>query len=193
MDILYALTADRFTHGLAQHNVCSDWILWALGQIHPAFLVVRSEAAMVARGHSLFCSQSSFVLMSMAAEAGIRARHVGLYGHVVMEAFYDGGWHLYDPDYEVVVRDEAGQVIGVQDLLARRDLLAEAYLGPKSAVIPALLSTQDNTFMSYPGGAWFVWKDQVLYLLERVTRWLKYLLPVVMAGIAIRLMKRKRR
>ena len=123
--------------------------------------------------------------MSLANDMGIRSRHVGLNGHVVMEAFYDSGWHLYDPDLEVVVRDEPGKVLSLTELTEQSHLLRDAYGGPKSAAIPLILSTEDNTFMSYPPGAWFIWSSQVLYLLEKVTNYLKYLTPLFLLAVGL--------
>lgn len=97
MEILHAVIVDRFTHGDAQHTIFTNWILWVLGKIHPAFAHIWDADIAVSRGHSLFCDQSSYLLLCLALESDIRARHVGLDGHVVMEAWYNNDWHLYDP------------------------------------------------------------------------------------------------
>lgn len=187
MQALYLTVADRFSHGLATHNAFSNWLLWLLSQLHPAFGVVSDEHSLVSAGTSLFCSQSSFVLLTMANDFGITARHVGLNGHVVMEAYYDGGWHMYDPDMEVTALDDAGAVLSVSAVVERADLLAQAYAGPKAAVIPFFLSGEDNTFMSYPPGAWFIWKAQVLYLFEQAAGFAKYLLALLLLAAGVML------
>ncbi len=178
MDALYLTVTERFSHGLARHNFFSNWLLWTLTQLHPAFGAVNDEHSLASRGSSLFCSQSSYVLLSLANDVGIPSRHVGLNGHVVMEAYYDGEWHMYDPDMEVVAADETGRLLSVSALAGRDDLLRQAYAGPRATVIPFIASTVDNTFMSYPPGSWFVWKAQVLYLFEQVAEYLKYLLAL---------------
>lgn len=185
MDALYKTVTERFTHGLARHNIFSNWLLWTLGQLHPAFSTVHDEESLVSRGASTFCSQSSYVLLSLANDVGIPSRHVGLNGHVVMEAYYDGKWHMYDPDMEVVVPDESGRLLSVSALAAREDLLRQAYAGPRATVIPFFTSTVDNTFMSYPPGAWFVWKSQVLYLFEQIAAYLKYLLALLLVILGV--------
>jgi hypothetical protein len=84
--------ADRFTHGDAEHNLSINWLLWSLGQFNPNFKHIRNPQVLVSGGHCLFCDQSSYLLLNLALKAGIRARHVGLGGLVVMEAWYDGNW-----------------------------------------------------------------------------------------------------
>lgn len=193
MDSLYATVVERFTHKSANHTFFSNWTLWAMGKLHPVFSTIRDERTLVSKGNSLFCDQSSFVLMSLANDMGITSRHVGLNGHVVMEAFYDSGWHLYDPDYEVVARDEPGKVLSVTELADQSHLLRDAYGGPKRAAVPLILSTEDNTFMSYPPGSWFVWKSQVLYVFEKVTNYLKYLTPMFLLAVGFSLARGRSR
>ena len=187
MELLYVMVIERFTHKSANHNLFSNWILWALGKFHPYFAHIRDERKLVSGGHSLLCGQSSFLLLSLANDIGIRSRHVGLGRHVVMEAFYDNDWHLYDPDMEVYVRDSNGDVLSVQELSNPNndDLLRAAYAGPKEDIIPTLISREDNTFMSYPPGSWFVWKSQVMYLMEKATNYLKYMIPLFLFTLGI--------
>ena len=49
---------------------------------------------------STICFQAPHSLAAMCEEAGIKARAYSLPGHVVMEMFYDGGWHVLDPEYD---------------------------------------------------------------------------------------------
>lgn len=180
MQTLFDVVAERFTFKSADHNVFSNWLLWGLGQVHPAFNHIRSERTLVERGHSAFCSQASFLLMSLANDVGIRSRHVGLNGHVVMEAFYAGAWHLYDPDLEVIPTAADGSVVSVSALADDPALLERAYDGARQSVIPYIRSIEDNTFVSYPAGSWFVWKSEVLSHVETVAEYAKFTLPVML-------------
>lgn len=183
MVALYELVAERFTHMAARHTVFSNWILASMGKTHPAFAHIRNPATMVRRGHSLLCGQSSYVLLRLARENGIGARHVGLKGHVVMEAWYEDDWHLFDPDFEVVPRDKEGRVLSVESLAQSPDLLEEYYgghEGDEALMVEILGSRENNTYMSYPPGAWFEWKSNVLYWFERLAEWLKFVGPVVL-------------
>lgn len=50
------------------------------------------------------CSQQSIVMMELLRRKSIPARKVGFQGsqggHFALEAFYEGGWHFYDPTLE---------------------------------------------------------------------------------------------
>ena len=192
MEALYVTIVDRYTFGPGNHNIFSNWILWTLGKLNPTFAHIRDKSTLVSKGHSIFCGQASFLLMSLANDIGIRSRHIGLNGHVVMEAFYDGGWHLYDPDLEVVAKNAFGKVLSLSELMEDQYLLGKAYGGPKIAAIPLILTTEDNTFMTYPPGTWFTWKSQVLYLAEKVANYLKYLVPLSALLIGLVAARRKR-
>lgn len=178
MDALHETVSARFAHGAAEHTPVTNWVAWTLGQGHPAFRTIQDPQQMTSRGSTLLCSQISYILVALANEIGIPARHVGLNGHVVMEAWYDGAWHLYDPDMEVVLRDESGAVLGIGDLLERPDLLRSTYAArgePEFAEF--FLSDNDNT---YAPGAWFTWKAQLLAAAEPVNGALKYVLPLLL-------------
>ncbi len=84
MRILYDLIVNRFTHYEAQHNLASNWILYAAGFVHPTFRHMWSPDRFVSQGYSLLCDQSSFLLLHLAMAHGIKARRVGLQGQVVM-------------------------------------------------------------------------------------------------------------
>ena len=91
--ILFDTVTKRFNHGIARHTFSSNWLLCLAGKINPAFSAIRIPSVMVARGKTLICSQSSYLLLDIAIKNGIIVRHVGLYGHVVMEAWYEKDWH----------------------------------------------------------------------------------------------------
>jgi hypothetical protein len=192
MNTLYHIVIERFTHSRAKHTLFSNWILWLAGQIHPTLGNVWDVESMLAKGHSLTCSQSSYVLLQAALKAGIRARHVGLNGHVVMEAWYDNEWHMYDPDAEVVPLNADGRVVSVEELAKSPELLDQYYSGIQSRLRPFIASREDNTFMSYPVGTYFEWKSQVLRYFEKAMEVLKYLLPLLLIGLGLRLKSQKR-
>ncbi len=191
MEILYAVVADRFTTGDVKHNIFSDWILWSLGWINPHISSIRDVRKMVSGGYTLLCGQSSYLLVTLANEMGVRARHVGLSGHVVMEAYYDEGWHMFDPDTEVIAKDESGHVVSVERLSNDLDLLQRSYPGIKSNTVPIIASKEDNSFASYPQGSWFVWSSQLLFLVEKATRFLKYLVPLFFLAVGVSLLIRR--
>lgn len=172
---LYELVTERFTHEAAQHTFWSNWLLAGMGWVHPDFAHIRNPKMMVKRGHSLLCDQSSYLLLRLAQEQGIRSRHVGLDGHVVMEAWYDDEWHMFDPDLEVAPKDNSGRVLSV-DELAREPERLKAYYGSHDA-IKIIASRDNNTYMTYPPGAWFEWKTNVLFWFEKAAEFAKFIVP----------------
>lgn len=198
MKVLYEAVIDRFTHGeSARHNFYSNWILWGMGKFHSSFSKIISPDILLKNGHSARCSQTSYVLVRLAQEAGIRPRHVGLYGHVVMEAWYDGDWHLYDPDFEVAAINEQESTLNVEDLSRNEDLVLKAYAGRGTQsqikeIAKIITSRENNTFMSYPVGSQFVWTAEILIIIEKVAEFMKFILPGFLILIGRVLLKKPR-
>ena len=183
MDALYDVVAARFTHSNgARHTLGTNWLLFLAGQVVRPFGLIWDPAVYLASGHSLVCSQSSYLLLQLALDEGIPARHVGLIGHVVMEAWYDGDWHLYDPDTEATPVQANGDIPSVEELALDRDLLERAYTGENAQYVDIIASRENNTYMSYPVGTHFTWQAEVLALIERVAQVLKYVLPLLLIG-----------
>lgn len=186
MSVLFDTVSARFTHGETLHTPFSNWILWALGRVHPALGAIRDPGVLLKRGESAYCSEVSYVLMQLAQQAGIPPRHVGLNGHVVMEAWYGGEWHMYDPDFEVVVQDSSGSVMSTAALSRDEASVRNAYkdkLGSSLSleqVVKIITSRDDNSFVSYPAGSQFEWKSQVLLRVEQAAEILKFAIPLVM-------------
>lgn len=73
------------------------------------------------------CDDRAAVLATLACVAGLPARTAGFsasvpgrerkVAHVVSEIFYDGGWHMFDPDSGVVFRQD-GEVLSLRDARA---------------------------------------------------------------------------
>ncbi|MBN2374455.1 hypothetical protein JXL19_11780 [bacterium] len=185
MDILFNIMIERFTHGEARHTLFTNWILWILGKIYPSFGHIWDCEILLSKGWSLLCDQSSYLLLKMAIKSGISARHVGLYGHVVMEAWYDNDWHLYDPDMEVIAINDAGRVMGVEELSRDKDILLKLYSGPKGSVAELIATRENNTFVSYPPGSRFEWKSEALSRIEQVMEALKLIIPLMMLAFGL--------
>jgi len=177
MKILFDLVIERLKHKEANHTFFSNWILFTLGQIHSVFLHVWDPDVLLAHGDVAYCDQSSYLLLTLAQHFNVPSRHVGLYGHVVMEAWYEDDWHLYDPDLEVIPEIE-GEVLSVNELISSPEVLQEFY-GHDDHVMEIFLSKENNTFVSYPVGARFEWKANVLAILERVSEVLEFIVPIV--------------
>jgi hypothetical protein len=186
MDLLYGVVSDRFTHGdRATYNLFSNWILWALGTVSPRHRYIQDPDALLRNGHSAMCGETSYILLRLAGMAGIPSRHVHLNGHIVMEAWYSDRWHAYDSDFEVLVRDEDGKILSVEEAAARPDLLRRAYLGhgpstQTESVLAIYENTGDDLYVSYPPKSFLSpvghWPGRV----EQTARLARYPVPVAL-------------
>ena len=155
MRILYETVADRFTHGdTAHYTIFSNWLLGALGYLNEIYSLIQDPDALLALGHSVLCSQSSYVLIRLAGKAGITARFVILEGHVIMEAWYEEGWHAYDVDMEAVPRDAYGTVPSAHDLSLNSPLVRQTYVRSGNAEVVeniiAIFSSRDDNWTTNP-------------------------------------------
>jgi hypothetical protein len=183
MQVMYDLIVNRFTHAEALHTLGSNWILYLAGFVHPSFRHMWDPAHMVSQGYSLFCDQSSYLLLHLARAHGIKARHVGLQGHVVMEAWYDDDWHLYDPDLEAIPVNAEGKVLSL-DALAQDPALVERYYGPHEAQ-DLIRNRENHLYMSTPEGARFEWKGNILAQVEFAAEIMKFALPLLMIFLGL--------
>ena len=184
MRALCELVAVRFTHEEAHHTLASNWILAAAGLLHPTLGHMWSPRLIVAHGSTVLCDQASYVMMDMALAQGYPARHIGLQGHVVLEVWYGGDWHLYDPDLEVIPTQANGEVASLDELATDEPLLAASY-GHHPRMADLIRTRQNHLYMSTPNGARFEWKANLLAVMEQVAEVVKFLLPLalLLAGL----------
>ncbi len=190
---LLDIVSRRFAHGDSEENLLSSYPAALAGLVNPAFSTTFARDRILRAGDRGLCSQQSYILIQLANDLGMRARQVGLNGHVVAEVWYDKDWHMLDPDYEVYVRNGAGEIAGVRQLIADPALLKAAYAA-KNPVIPALYeSRQDNNFISYPQGAYFEWKSNALVYVTTVLDATKWFFPPLLLLAGLLLLRRRRR
>ncbi len=198
MFILYDLVARRFTGGNAQHSIWSNWVQWtarqALGNRYPAVGMMFNPDNVLKYGHSGFCAAQSFVLVRLAKQAGIRARHVGLASHVVMEAWYDNDWHMYDPYLEVIGGPDPQHVHSVELLMDNLDRPLSLYkdrLQPE--LIRRIFGRRDLVnFISEPPWSYFHWSGQTLLYAGFAARYLKFLIPLFLMLLGLRFTRQSR-
>ncbi|MGA7105484.1 MAG: hypothetical protein WBX49_09095 [Candidatus Deferrimicrobiaceae bacterium] len=189
MQILYETVSDRFTHGdRAVYSPFSNWVMWTLGHVNRRYLDIQDPDVLLRNGHSALCGDVSYVLIRLASKAGIPARHVLLNGHIVMEAWYTGGWHAYDPDLEVAVKDPGGIVLGAEALFGNPDLLRQAYAGRGSPafldnLVSIYITREDNLMKTYPAESGIAVKGQRPGRVEQAARHGRTLLPTAMVLI----------
>lgn len=95
-----------------------------------------------------FCDDCATNFMVLARKAGLQSRVWGLSGHVVAETFYDGRWHMFDPDHQVFYRNRRGEIAGVEELAEQPQIITKTPtdpLGSPSELVAKLYtSTSDN-------------------------------------------------
>jgi transglutaminase-like putative cysteine protease len=69
------------------------------------------------------CGEAASGLVSLLKAAGLPARTRGLGHHIVAEAFFDGGWHMLDPDGEALVRNARGDLASVDEIVDQPELI----------------------------------------------------------------------
>lgn len=176
MNALYSVVIQRFTYGSkAQYNIFSNWIMWGLGLFNRNAAFISNPDHLLKYGYTVMCHQASWVLAAMAREEKIPFRHVNLSGHVVMEAGWDNQWHLYDPAFEVVPKYD-GKIVDVSFLEDRPDLV-KVFYGKRGDVVARLFATKFNN--SFVTNGMFIWKAQVLSLVEDISNYAKWFIPVL--------------
>lgn len=98
-----------------------------------------------------FCDDSATNLMVLAEQAGLEARVWGLDGHVVPEVFFDGGWHMLDPDGEIYYLEDDGHTIASIETLEKRPDLIRKYPSPyyrRTEMLVELYTTTESNRVS---------------------------------------------
>lgn len=113
-----------------------------------------------------FCSSQAALLGYLAMLAGFsystdleqtHIREVALNGHVLMELYFDGGWHLFDPGTQNYYTDDQGRILSLEDIEANpeqimdfTDQMANSMSGEFMAFyVPFYASTGDNSIQPF--------------------------------------------
>jgi hypothetical protein len=178
--------ACRLVHSLTEHRVdChvspwENWIQWSLGQMYPPLLRSQFADRILERGAG-DCSERVAVLQSLLRESRLPTRIVGLGGHVVLEVYANGVWHLADPDYgilafgilEEVAADAERRVVAPLKRAGYSQEVIDRY-------VEILQSHEDNVRMPTNSPI-----SPRLHWLEQITRYLLIALPCGLWAMAI--------
>lgn len=100
-----------------------------------------------------FCSDSAYAIAALSEAAGLTARVAFLDGHVVAEVQFDGSWHMFDADHEVIYRAADGHILSVDELAADPSaILATPFdpVGADTAFMASIYtSTAHKTFVPF--------------------------------------------
>jgi hypothetical protein len=84
----------------AKPTMFENWILWVWSNYLGYYEWINTHKAVRLGGG--YCSQHSIVFNNILRSKNIESRILALGGHVVNEAYIDGYWRVYDPEYNVV-------------------------------------------------------------------------------------------
>ena len=103
------------------------------------------------------CDDAAFALEHLWEKAGLDARVHFLVGHVVPEVFYENKWHIYDPNIQIVVRDDNDQVLSRVEITENLDRLAQALAEKNKEInydlLNAYATIEDETISE--GAHWY--------------------------------------
>jgi len=130
--IVSAVIRDRFYHGYSSYRIKNNFLAALVSRFSMKGLSAIVIPDDILKYPYAACSQQSIVMMEILERKGFTTRKVGfqgkLNGHFCFEAYYDGGWHFYDPDMEPDVTVLNAYNHPSIALLARHpDILVKAY------------------------------------------------------------------
>lgn len=116
-----------------------------------------------------FCDDSATNFMALAEAAGLKSRVWGLSGHVVSEAFFDGDWHMLDPDGEIYYLDDDGENISSIETLEQRPDIIRKYPSPyytdAEKLVDIYTTTDDNRISE-----WYREKSETVHRMDYTLR-----------------------
>ncbi len=113
-----------------------------------------------------FCDDSATVFQALAEEAGLKARVWNLEGHVVPEAFFEGDWHVLDPDGEVYYLEEDGHTIASVETLQQRPDIIRRHPSPQYASNPEMMVQVYTTTDDNEVSEWYRKKSETLHRMD---------------------------
>lgn len=181
--LLSQALSERFRHGPARHTVWSNYLLCMLPRWAAKYATIELSADLFRHSDQAHCHQIAQAFVDVATRRGIEARMAGLDGHVVAEAFYYGGWHVFDPDYGVILHDQ-DRVVSLEELLEDPDLTRRLYRNHrlKNDVEALIAVFEKKIVVRAPSGGHLSPRTAAWQRGARIAKWL---LPVGMIGLAL--------
>ncbi|MEO7923976.1 MAG: hypothetical protein ABIR30_09870 [Chitinophagaceae bacterium] len=181
--IASSVVRKRFYHGYSLYGFQNNFLAMLLSQVSMEGLSAIVIPDDILQYPYAACSQQSIVLMELLREKGFTTRKVGFsgkkYGHFCFEAYYNGGWHFYDPDMEpnpAVLN--AYNRPDIQFLARHKDILLQAY-----AQFPAekVLDIFPNYFYGSPNK----FPAPAAMVFQKATKVLSYTIWIIFLGAFI--------
>jgi len=183
--IVLSVIRSRFYHGYSEYNASTNFLASVISKI-----TINGLRAVVIPDDILkypyaACSQQSIVFMEILKRKGFTTREVGFKGkstgHFCFEAYYEGGWHFYDPDMEpdnnVLT---AYNHPSIAMLVRHQDILLQAYSQyPKEKVLDIFPTYFYGQVNSFPAPRAIIFQKVTKLLSYSI--WIFFLLLFIMA------------
>lgn len=116
----------RFFHGPARYTLWSNYVFRLVSKKIRWLESIENTEYLFRYSRQALCHQVAQAFVDIATRLGRSARVVSFNGHIIAEAYYEGAWHAFDPDYGVIPWHE-GRILSVDELVSDSGLAAEAY------------------------------------------------------------------
>ena len=168
--------------------IYENWIMWLAGKMYrPAGRT--QDAALLVKGGAGNCSERTQVLMDIFKLNGLNFRIIALNGHVAEQVLFNGQWMVTDPDYGLVYKGDMQQMATEQGLMYADSVLAA--------------NGFDKTMREKYLYFWKTGNDNILsplnkmsstrlYKAERISQWLRWIIPTLILFTCIIPWKRKK-
>jgi|TARA_B100000700_G_C15053042_1_gene861345 hypothetical protein len=137
----------------------------------------------IERGVGL-CGDASMLLSELLSDEGISNRIISMPGHVMVEANYGDAKQLLDPDFGVPLQQSFDFYINNLSELVRE---YESFGFFNNGELMIRREISEGSYTYWEGTSHFVTKK---YYFERISYWLKWLLPIVLIALGLILRKK---
>lgn len=176
----------KFYHGNAAFDWKENWIAYVLGKFYWSHINSLVSPNEVAKHCSAMCSQQSMVFSRLMSLKGYTYRYVylkntnGSIGHFCCDIWLGGDWHFVDVNQEPKWENIKGKPNQNIEDLKEKNKIEDIY---RNSIDVMQKIESKNLDISYSqineklGGK--------MMLFQFITKWLSYILPILIGGILI--------
>jgi transglutaminase superfamily protein len=183
---LFGLVSRSFMHTSSYKiKPWDNWMLWLGGIILDKKYLDSQDPDLLWKAGGGFCHQAATIYVSKGKDLGLETRLIGLSGHVVAEVYLPGkGWRVVDPDMGIFWDHDLDSFGTEPNINQIKNHLSTLGFLDKTAqhFAKVYTSQEDNKREKYPTAP-------KRYLLEKITNWFKWLIPLILIGVSLRIMR----
>lgn len=165
-----------------------NWILWLAGRFYPPFRRTQ-DVRLLVEGRAGNCSERTQVLLAIYRLNGLDVQALLLNGHVVLRVFFNGRWIISDPDFGLTAEGDIGYMRSAEGLAYADSLLTSKgfsfYLRDRYLYFWRVSADDKILPLNRP-------VSYRLYHIERITRWLKWFIPLFLLIAGLIALRHKR-